>query len=109
LKAAEPRVTTVTTSIASDVPAAFEDALAAFRADPILVLGHNDADGLAASGILARALLRLGRVVYLIEGRTPFSRSASSTRPRCSLGLKRLRTYRKERDETRGVWKYRPS
>jgi single-stranded DNA-specific DHH superfamily exonuclease len=48
------------------------DALATFRvAGPVVVLSHFDADGLAASAILTRALRQVGRVVEpLVIGKT---------------------------------------
>ena len=45
----------------SDAPAAFQSAVRAFGSAPVLILAHNDADGLSASAILARSLMRLGR------------------------------------------------
>ncbi|TDH58487.1 DHH family phosphoesterase [Dankookia rubra] len=40
---------------------AFCDAVAAFAARPVLILGHHDADGLSSAAILFRALERSGR------------------------------------------------
>jgi single-stranded-DNA-specific exonuclease len=48
----------------------FRAGLAAFGAGEILIVGHNDADGLAASAILARGLARRGcRTAVRIMGR----------------------------------------
>jgi single-stranded-DNA-specific exonuclease len=54
----------------------FRRALAEFGSGPVRVLGHNDADGLAASSILARGLARQGRpteVRILKRGETAWS------------------------------------
>jgi len=56
---------------------AFRMALDKFTADtPVLILGHNDADGLAASALLARALGQRPhpvRVRILGRGENPWS------------------------------------
>ncbi len=56
---------------------AFRRALDGFPADrPVLVLSHNDADGLSAAAILARALPRAGRTArtrILGRGENPWS------------------------------------
>ena len=55
----------------------FSRALDRFKADaPVLILGHNDADGLAASALLARALGQRPhpvRVRILGRGENPWS------------------------------------
>ncbi|MBE7217744.1 MAG: DHH family phosphoesterase [Caulobacteraceae bacterium] len=55
----------------------FREAAAAFdAAKPVWVLGHNDADGLSATAILARALQRAGRKVrtrVVGRGESPWS------------------------------------
>jgi len=49
-------------SLSSVVQQTFRMALNRFRTDaPVLILGHNDADGLSAMALLARALRRSGR------------------------------------------------
>lgn len=57
--------------------AAFQGAISAFHGGlPVLVMGHNDADGLSAAAILARALTAAGRQVQtriLGRGATPWS------------------------------------
>jgi single-stranded-DNA-specific exonuclease len=61
----------------SHIPSAFREALNKFRADaPVLILGHNDADGLSASALLARALSRRGtncQVRILGRGENPWA------------------------------------
>lgn len=55
---------------------AFRTVLGTFGPDPALLLGHNDADGLAASAILAQALERKGTRVtirILRRGESPWS------------------------------------
>lgn len=57
-------------------PAACREAVSGFGPAPLLLLGHNDADGLAASVILARALERTGRQIalrILRRGESPWS------------------------------------
>jgi single-stranded-DNA-specific exonuclease len=55
----------------------FREAVGRFRADaPVLILGHNDADGLSASALLARVLAqqaRPHRVRILGRGENPWS------------------------------------
>ena len=55
----------------------FREAVGRFRADiPVLILGHNDADGLSASALLARALGQSDRPVQiriLGRGENPWS------------------------------------
>jgi single-stranded-DNA-specific exonuclease len=55
----------------------FRMAIDKFRADaPVLILGHNDADGLSASALLARALSRQARphrIRILGRGENPWS------------------------------------
>ena len=55
----------------------FREAVGRFRADiPVLILGHNDADGLSASALLARALGRSDcpvQIRILGRGETPWS------------------------------------
>lgn len=56
--------------------AAFRRAVDGFGPGPVLILGHNDADGLAASVILGRGLERSGRQValrILRRGESPWS------------------------------------
>jgi single-stranded-DNA-specific exonuclease len=49
---------------------AFLEALADFGPAPILLMGHNDADGLSSTAILGRAFARAGRdVAFRIVGR----------------------------------------
>ena len=61
----------------ADRRAAFRRALDGFPADrPVLILSHNDADGLSAAAILARALPRAGRTArtrILGRGENPWS------------------------------------
>src|SRR3712207_5897964 len=61
----------------SQTRSAFREALNRFRTDaPVLILGHNDADGLSASALLARALGRDGttcQVRILGRGENPWS------------------------------------
>ena len=61
----------------SPIQFAFREALNRFRADaPVLILGHNDADGLSASALLARALSRHGtncQVRILGRGENPWA------------------------------------
>jgi len=56
---------------------AFADALAGFDPDkPVLLVGHNDTDGLAAAAMLLKALGRAGRraeVMILGRGESPWS------------------------------------
>ncbi|MFC5483508.1 phosphoesterase [Microvirga aerilata] len=56
---------------------AFRESVGRFRADaPVLILGHNDADGLSASALLARVLAqqaRPHRVRILGRGENPWS------------------------------------
>jgi single-stranded-DNA-specific exonuclease len=71
---------------------AFRDALASFRRrGPILLMGHNDADGLAAVAILARALQRAGRriAVRLVgRGESPWStQMAAEVAPQSLAGV----------------------
>jgi single-stranded DNA-specific DHH superfamily exonuclease len=62
--------------------AVFADAVNAFRSDlPVLVLSHNDADGLSAAAILVRAFRaadRLARARILGRGETPWSEEIRS-------------------------------
>ncbi|KFG67658.1 phosphoesterase [Microvirga sp. BSC39] len=55
----------------------FREAVGRFRADaPVLILGHNDADGLSASALLARVLAQQARprqVRILGRGENPWS------------------------------------
>ena len=55
----------------------FREALDKFRANaPVLILGHNDADGLSASALLARALKQRAypfQVRLLGRGENPWS------------------------------------
>jgi single-stranded-DNA-specific exonuclease len=55
----------------------FREAVGRFRVDaPVLILGHNDADGLSASALLARALSRSGhpfQTRILGRGENPWS------------------------------------
>ena len=59
------------------IQSAFREALKRFRADaPVLILGHNDADGLSASALLARAFIRHGtncQVRILGRGENPWA------------------------------------
>jgi single-stranded-DNA-specific exonuclease len=61
----------------ADQPAAFQSAVARFdRAAPVGILTHNDADGLAAAALLARALGRVdvsAQVRILGRGENPWS------------------------------------
>jgi single-stranded-DNA-specific exonuclease len=61
----------------SHIQATFREAVNSFRSDaPLLVLGHNDADGLSASALLARAFERHGthcQVRILGRGENPWS------------------------------------
>ena len=62
---------------AHDPQALFATALAGFPKDgPVLVMGHNDADGLSATALFARVLGETGWVVYtrtLGRGENPWS------------------------------------
>lgn len=71
---------------------AFHDALASFRrSGPILLMGHNDADGLSAVAILAQALQRAGRsVAFRLVGRgeSPWSlQMAAELAPQALAGV----------------------
>jgi len=70
--------------------AAFADALTGFRPDlPVLVLSHNDADGLSAAAILARAFIAAHRSVHariLGRGETPWSEAIRSELDSAELG-----------------------
>ena len=61
----------------SHIQSAFHEALNRFQADaPVLILGHNDADGLSASALLARAFSRHGtncQVRILGRGENPWA------------------------------------
>lgn len=61
----------------SHIQSAFREALNTFRADaPVLILGHNDVDGLSASALLARAFSRHGinyQVRILGRGENPWA------------------------------------
>ena len=73
----KPVDSSIITPSAEAVRAAFPSALADFRrSSPALVMSHNDADGLSAAAILARALGAAGwpvRTRILGRGETPWS------------------------------------
>jgi len=70
--------------------AAFKGALAGFRIGrPVLVMSHNDADGLSAAAILARALTAIGWAVdtrILGRGEMPWSEAIGFELSKVELG-----------------------
>lgn len=68
---------------------AFRQAVGRLGAGPVLVLGHNDADGLAASAILGQALERSGRQAVLRilrRGESPWSPEIRAEVAGCAPG-----------------------
>jgi single-stranded-DNA-specific exonuclease len=77
-------------SAATAIRDAFRTALAGFRRDgPVLVMGHNDADGLSAAAILVRALRAAGWAAetrILGRGENPWSAEMATELAGARLG-----------------------
>src|SRR3712207_5552960 len=73
-----------------DIQQSFRMALDGFRPDaPVLILGHNDADGLSASALLAQALGRRARPAHvriLGRGDNPWSDAMGAELSRAAVG-----------------------